>query len=218
MTNFFFENHKICTKNDFLIFHWSKVKYFFKLKKMLDIQKEIQRREEFLAQHRRNNSEVYEVEREIKRCFSKVIHLADEYNEEWNKLNKLVDRTIDESHTRDDVPIDNNFIPTHAKFVFGILNEEISNAENATEFLKQIHEWIVDSLERKNILLDSIKRNKIKGYILNKSREHEFGQFSYYGLSHPGARDRIKSLKKLFPELSVEITWEKYDKLTRTKF
>lgn len=185
---------------------------------MFDIQKEIQRHEEIIAQHRRNNSEVYELERDIERCFSKAIRLAVEYNEELNKYNELVDRTVAESETRDDVPIDNNFIPTHAKFVSGILNEQISNAKNAKEFVIQIHNWIVDSFERKNILLDSIKRNEIRGYILNKSREHEFGQFSYYGLSHPGCKKKIKSLKELFPELSVEITWEKDDRLTRTKF
>lgn len=93
----------------------------------------------------------------------------------------------------------------YLKIVEYMFNNRLFGEESIINLERKVHNWIFNSREKKVVLEQKIRNNSITGY---NRRQLNNNSFSFHGKSANGFYNHMRKLKKIFPELSLEIVWE----------
>lgn len=93
----------------------------------------------------------------------------------------------------------------HLKIVEYMFNNRLFGEESIINLERKVHDWISNSREKKVVLEGKIRNNSITGY---NTRRLNNNSFSFHGKSANGFYNHMRKLKKIFPELSLEIVWQ----------
>ena len=90
----------------------------------------------------------------------------------------------------------------------GINNGKRFKNRKMTEIKFDVMKYIAEDSERLRVFLKAVREKKINRYTLDNTRPVKFGSFSYYNMSSIDFLSQMRKLKKIFPELSLEIVWQ----------
>lgn len=90
----------------------------------------------------------------------------------------------------------------------GINNGKRFKNRKMTEIKFDVMKYIAEDSERLRVFLKAVREKKINRFALDNTRPVKFGSFSYYNMSSIDFLSQMRKLKKIFPELSLEIVWQ----------